>query len=223
MRRLTTTVLAAALAALLVSTAFAQPGGLFGGGGFTSPAQLIANKGVQEELKLTDEQKAKATKIGEELRGKAQEVFQNAAGDFDKVRTEMQKLNDAAAKTVNAMLKPEQAKRLKEIELQVASINALTREDIQKELKLTDKQKNEISQTLKEIQKDIQDLGPPDFQDQEAMKKRNDKIQTLRKDNLAKVVKTFSAEQQKAWTEMLGKSFNYVPTPFGGRRGGGGN
>ena len=56
MRRLTLTLLAVALAAMIVGTAFAQPGrGMFGGG--ASPVQLIMNKGVQEELKMTDEQK----------------------------------------------------------------------------------------------------------------------------------------------------------------------
>ena len=217
MRRPTLMCVALALAAVIVGTAFAQPG-FFGGGG-VSPAQLVMNKGVQEELKLTDEQKEKAAKINEDLRGKMREAFQNAAGDFEKVREEMQKLNAAAAKPINEMLKPEQAKRLKQIELQVAGFNALSREDVQKELKLTDKQKTEIKTASEKMRNDIMELFQGGF-DPEKAQENQKKIQAMNKENVEKVVKTFNDEQKKTWTEMLGKPFNYVPTPFG-RRGGG--
>ncbi len=220
MRRLTLTFAALALAVLIVGTAVAQPGfGLFGGGG---TGVLVANKGVQEELKITDEQKTKLTKINEDLRSKAREAFQNAAGDFDKAREEMQKLNDAAAKSIYEVLKPEQAKRLKQIELQVAGFNALSREDVQKELKLTDKQKAEVKTVSEKMRNDIMEMMQGAFGDFEKMQENQKKIQAMNKENIDKVVKTFSDEQKKTWTEMLGKSFNYVPTPFG-RRGGGGN
>jgi Spy/CpxP family protein refolding chaperone len=212
MRRLTLTILALALMALLAGTTLAQPGfGIFGGG---NPAGLINNKGVQEELKLTDEQKEKATKIRMDMFAKMQDVFQSAAGDQDKLRAEMRKVNDTFAKTITELLKPDQAKRFKQIELQVLGLNALTREDVQKELKLTDKQKSAVTDALQAMRQSIQDLGQPNFQDQEEMRKRQEKIQALNKEHLAKVAKSFTDDQKKTWTEMLGKPFDYKPEPF---------
>jgi hypothetical protein len=221
MRRLTLTLLAVALAALIVGTAFAQPGRGFGPFGGATPSVLVANKGVQEELKVTDEQKTKLGKINEEMAAKRREAFQDAAGDFEKIQEVMRKLNDTAAKAINEVLQPEQSKRLKQIELQVAGFNAFSREDVQKDLKLTDKQKTEVQDIGKDMQKRVMEMFQGGF-DPEKAQENQKKMQAMNKDNLEKVVKSFNDEQKKAWTEMLGKPFNYVPAPFG-RRGGGGN
>ena len=169
---------------------------------------------------VTDAQKETAKKVSDEMRTKMREVFQGAGGDFEKAQEGMKKLNDEAAKTINEMLKPEQSKRLKQIEIQVGGFNALTREEVQKDLKLTDKQVTEIKDIAKDMQKDIQGLGQPDFTDQEEMKKRGEKIQAMNKDSLAKALKTLNDDQKKTWAEMTGKPFDYKPEPFG-RRGGG--
>jgi hypothetical protein len=71
------------------------------------------------------------------------------------------------------------------------------------------------------MRNDIMELFQGGF-DPEKAQENQKKIQAMNKENVEKVVKTFNDEQKKTWTEMLGKPFNYVPTPFG-RRGGGGN
>ncbi len=185
MRRLTTTFLAAALAVAIASSIYAQPPGGFGGMMARGPGlpQLVANKSVQEELKLTDEQKDKAKKISEEMGKKMRELFSPDA-DREKMQEE-----------------------------------SLTREEVQKDLKLTDKQKDEIKEIGKEMQKDIQEIFSGGFDPSKAQENMK-KIQAIQKENLAKVAKTFSEDQKKTWTEMVGKDFDYKPE-F--RRPGGGN
>src|SRR5436309_15232169 len=102
MRSLSTKMLAVAVVALLVSPAFAQRqggggrqgGGRGGCGGFGRGPQagsmLLLNRGVQDELKLTDAQKAELKKG----RGEQRESFQKrraAGGDRRNAHPVLQK------------------------------------------------------------------------------------------------------------------------------------
>ena len=62
-----------------------------GGGG----VMLLTNASVQEELKVTDEQKEKLREFGDEQRQKMQERMQDLRGggapDFEKIQAEMRK------------------------------------------------------------------------------------------------------------------------------------
>src|SRR5262249_55095178 len=121
MRGMMRTALAFGLVALAAGTASAQGGrgfgGMMGGGGL---GQLLANPGVQKELKLTDDQVGKAEKIAEAQREKMRERFQSAGGgqggDPAAARARMQAMmkeaNAEVKKEADAFLKPEQMKRL---------------------------------------------------------------------------------------------------------------
>src|SRR5207302_1164126 len=140
-----------ALIGLLALPVYAQ----FGLGGGT--ATLLLNKGVQDELKLTEAQKTDLGKIQDKVTAagkEAREAFMD--GDFEKGREIMGKANEVAGKSLvkfKEKLNTTQAKRLKQIELQVdlrlTGLKAFTNEDIAKGVKLTEKQKESLADAVK--------------------------------------------------------------------------
>ncbi len=99
---------------------FSPPGGMTAG---PSAAALLRNDRVQVELNLSDDQKA--------------EIQKAAAAAGDRYRDDLEKATMGA-------LKPDQAKRLKQIEAQSAGLAAFSKEDVQAALKLTDAQKASV-------------------------------------------------------------------------------
>ena len=75
------------------------------------------------------------------------------------------------------VLKPEQAKRLKQIEVQAAGLAAFSKDDVQTALKLTDAQKASVKTAADDMQKDIQDLFKDAQGDREKMAAAFKKIQ----------------------------------------------
>jgi len=220
MRSLCKLTLTVALVALMASPALAQrqrpPRG--GGGGFR--ANLLLNKSVQEELKLSTDQKTKLEGIQKKMR----EAF---TGGRDLSREERQekmqkvmKETGEETKKVRDSLSSEQQKRLKQIETQQMGIRAFSDKDVQKALDLKDEQKTAIKEimddTQKKIQEETKDLGRGDFQ------KRREIFQKLNKEALGKIASKLTKEQKTTWKELTGKPFEIKferPTrPGGGRR-----
>jgi hypothetical protein len=181
---------------IAAGTASAQPG-RFGGPG------LVANAGVQEELKLNNEQKQKAADFAEKLNEKMMSVFQDAGGDFTKMQAEGIKLNAAGMKDVAGFLNPDQLKRLKQISWQLGGLNALaTDEEVQKELKLTNEEKDKLTKMANEQREKTvamfqEGFGPEMLQ----------KMQAMRKEYGDKAVAALTADHQKAYKDLLGKPF----------------
>ncbi len=199
---------AVALGVVLATTELvsAQGRGMMGGPG------LLLNPGVQEELKLTDEQKEKARTFAEKFGEKVREAFQNAQGDFQKLQTEIQKLSTTGLKDAAEFLKPEQVARLKQISRQQAGLNALANdEELQKELKLNDEQKEKIKKLADEQREKVMELfqagGGPETRE---------KMQALRKEYNGKVQDVLTGEQTKAYKELLGKPYEVRFAPQGG-------
>jgi hypothetical protein len=226
MRNLAFRSLAAGMVLVLVSPAFAQRGQRGGGGrgfgGPMDPALVILQAPVQEEIKLNDAQKADLQKVQEKLRGTMREAFQSAAGDREKMQEAMKSATDAAKKEVEkvtATLKPEQAKRLRQLELQFAGIRAFAESDVQKELKLNDKQKADIKEITEGIAKDAQELRAGAQGDRAKMQEVGRKVQALTKEGMEKISGALSEDQKKTWGEMIGEKFDKFEQP--GRRPGG--
>jgi Spy/CpxP family protein refolding chaperone len=217
-------LLVAALAALMATPILAQRGRGRPRGGFRGGELFIlTNKGVQKELKFTDKQKAQLQKIQKasfETFRKAREAGED--GDKDKAQEIIKKGQEATAKAVKSFkagLNTAQAKRLGQIQVQMAGLRAFAREDVQKALKLTDKQKDQIkdlNDDLAKAMKDIREEAGGDFRKMRGMMK---KIRTLQVKAMTKVTKSFSTDQQEAWKELTGKPFEFR-MEFGRRPGG---
>jgi len=156
--------LAAGLLVVGLSPAQQPPGGGFGGGfggGGGLAGSIARSKPLQEELKVDADQLEKLTaaltKAREETRELTQKLF--ARDTSTEERTEIgKKMREVNDKAVASALKPEQVKRLKQIETQQAGLGLFTREDIVQQLKITDEQKEKIAAIRKELTADTREL-----------------------------------------------------------------
>lgn len=237
----------AVLAGLLIAApSFSQaqgPGGGGGGGGRrgglrggpAGTAGLIRIEEVQKELGITSEQKAELTKVSESLRpaggpgGFNPEEFQKLSEEerakkFDEMRKEGEERAKKADESIKALLKPEQWTRLNELRVQQEGVRALSREEVQTQLSLTDEQKAKIK-TLTEAQR--QGLGGGNFRnfqdmsDEERAKAREE-METRRTAFEKGVTEVLTPEQKENWTKLQGAKFEFPQRGFGGGQGGGG-
>ncbi len=236
-------------AALLVAAPLAaqQPGGRGGrgGGGFGGfggglTGMIANNTQLQEELKMDKDQVTKLTealaKVREDLRDDLAKLrdFQNPASAEDRAAI-TKKLSDANEKAVETVLKPEQVKRLHQIENQQAGMAVFAKEDVQKQLKLTDAQKEKLDEINKELQKDLRDLagaggaggrggrggagggGFGGFGNPETVQKR----QELQKEAMSSAKKALNDDQKTTLAkDVLGEPFELTFQGFGGGAGG---
>lgn len=225
MRKMALTV---ALVALLAVPVLAQRGG-FGFGGGQGGDLLLANKSVQDELKLSDAQKKDLEEIAKkatEMRTKAFEAFKDGDREegmklFQKVMTDQ----GAALKKFKTTLTKDQAKRFLEIEVQVATrgtdANIFAREEVQKGLKFTAKQKSSTKEAISGLESDLKEILD-DAKESMDFRGAMTKTAAARKKTFESITKTFSDDQKATWKEMGGKKFEMkMDNPFGGKGGGG--
>jgi Spy/CpxP family protein refolding chaperone len=212
MRSVRLSLFALCATALVVSPAFSQPPG--GGRGMMQfgramgAAQLLANASVQEELKLTDEQKEKVKDFAAKQREAMAGLRDLSPEERREKMQEMTKANaEAAEKFAKDVLKPDQAKRLKQITVQQAGVAAFAMEDVRKQLKITDEQADKFKTMAEDLQRDIRELFSGGGFDREAMQENMQKMRSLSKEYLTKAVGSLTDEQKKTWTEMTGKPF----------------
>lgn len=180
------------------------------GGGFGGGAMLLANSGVQAELKMTDEQKEKAKKFAEEMFAKAGEQ-RRSIGDpqSEEGRKKLQELRKKMAeesdKAIKEILKPEQLKRLNQISLQQRGVGGFADEKVQAALKLNDEQKGKLKDLADQTRKEEGEIFQQGAQGnrEEAAKKRAE----LRKSSMEKALGILNDEQKKAWKELTGEPY----------------
>jgi Spy/CpxP family protein refolding chaperone len=205
---------------LAATPAWAQrPGGGrggFGGGGMAgrSLAGLAAQKSVQKELKLSEDQ----AKTVEQLAEKQRESFRGLRDlSEDERRKKIEDMSTTNEKAVSETLQPDQFKRLKQISLQVQGAAAFDRSEVTDALKLTSEQKDKIKTVQTESRGKMRDAFGGG--DREESRK---KIAEMRKDTQAKLLAVLTTEQQATYKEMSGEPFTGELTfPGGPRRGDG--
>src|SRR5262245_43666132 len=145
MRKYVRYATAALLAVGMVGLAAAQrQGGGFGFG--TGPAQLVNSKTVLADIKATDEQTSKLKEWAKDYQAKQFASFKDFKDLSKEERAERTaKSTEEAWKAIGGILKEDQVKRLKQIELQVGGTFVYSRKDVSKGLRLTDEQKDKIT------------------------------------------------------------------------------
>lgn len=215
---------------------FGGPGGGFGGppggfgggpggfGGFDPRGGLtgtLRNEQVQQELGLTEEQKAALQEL--EQGGDGREMFRDS---FDRMRdaqtdeerqqiqAEMAELFQARQKEredkVRELLGPEKSTRLEQLSLQRAGTGALFRDDVAESLGLEQAQRDKFTEIGNEYRIAREELGR-DASDEDRQK--------LRDEFNEKYLAVMTESQRAAWTEKLGTPATY-DLQDSGRRGG---
>jgi hypothetical protein len=171
-RRIATMVLTLGVAALLAMPAFAQQPKHKGHGSrmpMGGGAGLIANAAVQKELKLTDEQTSKAEAVARAVREKYHGDFAKLEDLDAQVRSEktaeiVRTMTSETNKGLADVLKPEQMKRYRQIQLQQLGLMAFTEPEVRSQLKLTDDQVGRIRRINADSQGQRRELFEVRFQ-----------------------------------------------------------
>src|SRR5262249_28377356 len=134
--------------------------------------------------------------------------------ELDVSDEQMGKLPDAVLKALSGILNEKQLKRLKQIELQQRGASAMQEANVVDALKLTEEQQGDIKTILADSKKEMAELlkggGGGDF------KGAQEKMENFRKETAEKVQGVLSADQKKAWKEMVGEPFKMERPAFGG-------
>ncbi len=219
----------------LCTAALAQPGpgmGMFGSQAMASLSaqygRLLMIPSVQKELELVDDQKAKITEANENMRQSMQEAFsgmQPPSPDMtpeeqQKFREEMQKkmqpIQEKYQKAVESILLPNQAKRLKEIALQVAGTSALSDKQVQEDLKLSSDQVEKIKTINEDMGKKIQAMLAEANGDFQSLRP---KMQELRQDVEKQLTGVLTDAQKASLEKMKGEKLDIPADELRGRGG----
>lgn len=200
-------MLAACIAVLTTTLLSAQvpgPGGPAPTGpppmGPPSPMMLIGQKVVQDELKLSADQRKK---VGD-LRTRAMRAMQRLRGQPpDKIGEKMQEITRESEKELAGIFNADQARRFKEIALQQQGIQALAQPDVAKEVGLSDEQQKKVKDACESGQKERAKLFQGRPGTPEMMRKAMEKITKATSDQIFEILTT---EQKTQWEKMKGKS-----------------
>ena len=189
----------------------------FGGGN----AHLFSDQRVQKELKLTAEQVKSVqdglAKVQEKYREEIEKArlmpapgapaVPGAGGGLDpeQFAALTKKVREENQKVIAGVLKPEQVKRLKQIELQLQGVFALRSEELVKALDLTDDQ----IRRGKTLVADLENGGLNLVQTDPA--ERQKAYQKLFMEAADKIPSLLTPDQRKKWKEMTGEPFALWP------------
>ncbi|MCI0458727.1 MAG: hypothetical protein L0Z62_17350 [Gemmataceae bacterium] len=206
--------LAITVAALLSGRAVAQnqvqpaqpaqpePTRLIAPGVMNNPQLILLNqKPVQEDLKLTNEQ---TKKVGE-LQQK-QRAALKGANPRERL-AKMKEVNDAIQKDIKEMLKPEQSKRLGQLQVQQRGLNAFFDPQIAKDLGLTPDQQRQVREAIQGVGQQRQTIIQANQGNAQAIR---DKLAELDKATMEGIVRSLTDEQRTKWKGMAGEPFKGV-------------
>jgi hypothetical protein len=216
MRSVCANLLTAGLFVLVASPAFAQPPGNRGMRQPPTAASLLRSDKVKTELKLTDDEKDKITKITDKYKDDL--AAARSAQDRDKSRELTKSMNADLEKALPDILNADQTKRLNQLVVQASGLDAFSKDDVKTALKLTDKQSKDIDDQKAAVTKDAEDLMKDVGTDRQKRREAGQKVQALRKDAMDKVLASFTDDQKKAWDGLTGDKFTFDFGRQGGRR-----
>ncbi len=187
-----------------------------------APVSLAARPDVQEELKLTDEQKSKIQEIAGDFRAKTRAAVREAGlGNFrdlsaeerrkkiEELRGKQRKVAEEAGAQLSKVLTEEQNKRLRGIAIQARGAQALLSDDLAGELKLSDEQKAKIREVIESSRDKQRQL----FRDvREGKIDRSEiraKFEEIRKQVQKDAEAVLTDEQRQRLAEIKGEPFEF--------------
>ena len=135
--------------------------------------------------------------------------------ELDITAEQLEKVPDAIQKALAEVLNDKQYKRLRQIDLQQRGARAFTDTKVQKELKISEEQAENIKTILTESGKEQAELfkdakGAGGFQGVQ------EKVAALTKETKEKVQGVLTTEQRKQYKQMVGEEFKFETQGFGG-------
>jgi hypothetical protein len=170
---------------------------------------LILNKGVQKELKLTEDQCKQVEQIAKKVRAKMEkDLAQLEDLEGLEMRKKSKELRENYRKEfpkhLAEVLTPQQLARLKQISLQSVGIKAFVDPDVEKALDLTSDQKKQLKDLDEATHKGTFDVYLKFGQN---TKEAREKIEALNKESVAKAVSLLTDKQKQAWKDLVKEPF----------------
>lgn len=185
---------------------FGGPGGFSRGGfgGFRGVDLMgaLRRESVQEELKLSEEQKTQLEQLQERLRSQRGEQFRGFDPNLSeeermaRFREQFEKSRKENEAELQKILTDDQFRRLRQLALQSAGVQGMLQDESAADLKLSDKQKEDL-QKLREERDQAFGSGRIWSQPREDQQKFNEEWN-------AKALTILSPTQAKAWQEKIG-------------------
>jgi Spy/CpxP family protein refolding chaperone len=193
-----------------------RPGGPFGGrlGGPMLMVGLLRSPQVQQELKLTDQQRQQLEQLGEQWREKMRGLRDLPP---EERRQKVEGMRAEVEKQLATILNEQQMKRLKQIALQVEGYAALERPEIADQVGLTKEQRQKIRDILRQADEKRREAFQQGQGDRQAAFQR---MREIRQWVDGEIEKLLTAEQKKKWQELVGAPFKFEGGfgGFGGAR-----
>ncbi|MDT7972332.1 MAG: hypothetical protein RRB24_05830 [Armatimonadota bacterium] len=193
-----------------------RPGGPFGGrlGGPMLMVGLLRSPQVQQELKLTDQQKQQLEQLGEQWREKMRGLRDLPP---EERRQKGEGMRAEVEKQLATILNEQQMKRLKQIALQVEGYAALERPEIADQVGLTKEQRQKIRDILRQAGEKRREAFQQGQGDRQAAFQR---MREIRQWVDGEIEKLLTPEQKKKWQELIGEPFKFEGGfgGFGGAR-----
>ena len=211
-------------------------------------AGLLRSEQVQKEVNITEDQKSQLTKMAEEQTAQMRERFAGREGENREELSEaerqtrreefMKEAQERAKKTeekIRGVLKPEQFKRLKQIELQQQGVEALRRPDMAQVIGLSEEQVEELKEVFEGIRKQREEIGEQSrsiFQgfrdaseDERAeLRKKGEQLRArgeeLQKEVQKKAMGVLNDDQKGKLKGLMGEPFKLERRSMSGRPGG---
>jgi hypothetical protein len=185
-------------------------------------AHLLSDQRIQKELKLTAKQvksiqdglekvqekyREEIGKVGGRMPGAAAAPGGGGGADPERFAALTRKVGEENQKVIAGVLKPEQVKRLKQIEVQFQGVRALQSEEVVKALDLTADQKRRGKTLVEDFDNDaIKNAQRP--ADGRELQKAHQK---LFMEAVKKIPSLLTPEQRKKWKELTGAPFELWP------------
>lgn len=195
--------------------AFGQrPGGFGGGGGVLSllRSELVrtevgVDEATAEKVRTAAEEAMRQGREGREGMGSFREMSQEERQKaFEKMRAEMEERTKALEEKVREIIGADKFKRLKQMELQLAGVNALNRPDVAKDLGLSEETKEKINAAFEANREEMRKTfeGARDMSESERAGLRG-KMTGLREKLQKDVMSLLSAEEKQKLGQMMGE------------------
>ena len=174
------------------------------------PPFIVFRDKVMDELKVSDDQREKLMQLAMEQvmeTGPFLESLAESGPEREKKLEEhRKKVREKLAGHLKDVLQPAQRDRLGQVTLQQEGPFALGRDDVRKELKITQEQMMKFMAIVQDLHKKVEPLIK-DAQSGGNPEEIRPKIEQLRKDHARELEGVLTDAQRKQWKEMLGPPF----------------
>jgi hypothetical protein len=185
--------------ALIVLAVLATPGRSQFTGYGTGGQFLLLNRSVQEELKLTEDQRSRLKgSVGKVLEGFQDRLTRLRGMDAEERAALMSAITEKTNSIVTTVLDRDQIRRLRQIDLQQRGPMALYDPEVRKALNITEEQLGKLKTLANEGFKELH----------KALDARDEKsAETVVNAAMEKLDALLTEAQKRTWKEMLGKPF----------------